>query len=106
MFCKKCVGKNFAKFKAIQLLSTSVKRVFFQEELQNVHCIKSVRILSFSGPYFPAFGLNTEIYGVNLRVQSKCGKMRVRKTRNMGTFHKVVTYHQMRYPYQIVYGIS
>ena len=25
----------------------------------------------FSGRYFPAFGLNTEIYGVNLRIQSK-----------------------------------
>ena len=28
------------------------------------HCVKSVRIWSFSGPYFPAFGLNTERYGV------------------------------------------
>ena len=24
------------------------------------HCVKSVRIWSFSGPYFSAFGLNTE----------------------------------------------
>ena len=31
------------------------------------HCVKSVTIRSFSGLYFPAFGLNTEIYGVNLR---------------------------------------
>ena len=23
------------------------------------HCVKSVRIWSYSGPYFPAFGLNT-----------------------------------------------
>ena len=28
------------------------------------HCVKSVRIRSYSGPYFPAFGLNTERYGV------------------------------------------
>ena len=28
------------------------------------HCMKSVRILSFSGPYFPVFGLNTEIHSV------------------------------------------
>ena len=28
--------------------------------------LKSLRILSFSGPYFPAFGLNTEIYRVTL----------------------------------------
>ena len=25
----------------------------------------------FSGLYFPVFGLNTEIYAVNLRIQSK-----------------------------------
>ena len=24
------------------------------------YCVKSVRIWSYSGPYFPAFGLNTE----------------------------------------------
>ena len=30
----------------------------------NLHCLKSVRIRSYSGPYFPAFGLNTESYGV------------------------------------------
>ena len=26
------------------------------------HCVKSVHIWSFSGPYFPAFGLNTDRY--------------------------------------------
>ena len=31
-----------------------------------LHCVKSVRIRSFSGPYFFAFGLNTERYEVNL----------------------------------------
>ena len=30
----------------------------------NLHCLKSVRIRSYFGPYFPAFGLNTERYGV------------------------------------------
>ena len=29
--------------------------------------MKSVCIRSFSAPYFPAFGLNTERYGVSLR---------------------------------------
>ena len=33
----------------------------------------------FSGPYFPVFGLNAEIYFVNLRIQSKYGKIRTRK---------------------------
>ena len=32
-------------------------------------------IRRFYGLYFPAFGQNTEIYGVNLRIKSKCGKM-------------------------------
>ena len=30
-----------------------------------VHCVKSVLIRSYSGPYFPAFVLNTERYGVS-----------------------------------------
>ena len=29
------------------------------------YCVKSVRVWSYSGPYFPAFGLNTERYGVS-----------------------------------------
>ena len=29
-----------------------------------LHCVQSVRIRSFSGPYFSAFELNPEIYGV------------------------------------------
>ena len=33
----------------------------------------------FSGPYFPVFGLNTEIYSVNLRFQSEYRIIRIRK---------------------------
>ena len=40
----------------------------------SLHCVENVRIRSYSGPYFPAFGLNTERYGVSLRIQSKCVK--------------------------------
>ena len=43
----------------------------------------------FSGPYFPAFGLNTERYEVSLRIQSACGKIRTRKTPYLDTFHTV-----------------
>ena len=32
-----------------------------------INCVKKVRIRSFPGPYFPAFGLNTERYSVWLR---------------------------------------
>ena len=37
-------------------------------------------IRSYSGPYFPAFGLNTERYKVSLRIQSECKKIRTRIT--------------------------
>ena len=52
----------------------------------NYHCVKGFRVRSYSGPYFPAFGLNTERYGVSLRTQSECGKMRTRIASNMDTF--------------------
>ena len=44
----------------------------------------------FSGPYFPAFGLNTERYGVSLRIQSECGKIRTRKNYVFGHFSRSV----------------
>ena len=31
------------------------------------HCVKGIRIRSYSGPYFPAFGLNNSEYGPVLR---------------------------------------
>ena len=47
------------------------KKIFYL-----LHCVKSARIRSYSGPHLPAFGLNTERYVVSLRIQSECGKMR------------------------------
>ena len=63
--------------------------IYYDKKISNTHCVKSVRIRSFSSPYFPAFGLNTERYGVSLRIQSECGKIRTRKTPNTDTFHAV-----------------
>ena len=57
---------------------------------KNLHCVKSVRIRSFSGPFFPAFGLNMEGYSVSLRIQFESGKVRTRKTPNTDTFHAVL----------------
>ena len=45
--------------------------------------------LEFSGLYFLVFGLNKEKYSVSLRIKSKCGKIRIRKTPNTDTFHAV-----------------
>ena len=55
-----------------------------------VHCLKSVRIRSFSDPYFPAFGLNTERYSAFLLIQSGYEKTRTRKVPNTDTFHTVI----------------
>ena len=52
-----------------------------------LHCVKTVRIRSFSGPHFPTFGLNREIYS---RIQSECGKMQTGKTPNTDTFYAVL----------------
>ena len=38
--------------------------IFPKKKIEPKYCVKSVRIRSFSGPYFPAFGLNTERYSV------------------------------------------
>ena len=37
---------------------------YFRWKVKSSQCVKSIRIRSFSCPYFPAFGLNTEIYSV------------------------------------------
>ena len=43
----------------------------------------------FSGPYFRAFGPNTERYFVSLRIQPECGKIRTRKNSVLDTSHTV-----------------
>ena len=65
------------------------KFCFQMETYSNTYFVKSVRSRSFPGPYFPAFGLNTQRYGVSPRIQSKCRKIRTRKTPNADTFHAV-----------------
>ena len=51
--------------------------------------MRSDRIWSFSGPYFPAFRLNTERYGVSPRIQSERKKLRTKKTPSTDTFNAV-----------------
>ena len=58
----------------------------------HIICVESVRIWSFSGPYFSAFGLSTEIYGVNLRIQSECGEIWTR-----GHFSHSDKYYKFRF---------
>ena len=51
------------------------------------HCEKKIpKYGGFSGPYFPVFGLNTEIYSV---FSPNTGSYRPEKTPYLHTFHAV-----------------
>ena len=62
--------------------------------ITHLHCVKIVYIWSFSGPHFSAFELNTERYSKSLRIQSKCGEIRTRKTPYKDTFYAVLVSYQ------------
>ena len=47
------------------------------------HCVKSVRIRSYSDPRFS-------------RIRTECGKMRTRMTPNTDTFHAVKIYENLK----------
>ena len=51
---------------------------------------ESVRIRSFSGPYFPAFGLTIERYSVSLQIQSNAGKYRPEKLQIRALFTQCI----------------
>ena len=69
---------------------------------KKIHCVKSVRIRSYSDPYFPVFGLNTERYSVSLRIQSEWEKTRTRITPNTDTFYAVIVIQNARYLDQVL----
>ena len=51
------------------------------------HCVKSVqKYRVISGPYFPIFGLNAEIFHANLCIQSEYRKIRTRNNSVFGHF--------------------
>ena len=69
------------------------------------HCVKSVQILRFSGLYFAAFGLNMEIYWVNLRIGTKYSKIWTRKNYVFGHFSRSVRYRQTWEIAEVFYSI-
>ena len=69
------------------------------------HCLKNVRIQSFSGPYFPVFRLNTERHDVSLRIQSNCRTIRTKKTPNTDTFHAVFDLSQVQVKQNLVFSV-
>ena len=67
------------------LFSVNVRR-YFEILLAAITACKVSKYGVFSGPYFLAFGLNTERYFVSLCIQSECGKIRTKKTSVFGHF--------------------
>ena len=70
--CNERVNRNDYCFGAVLGCGVNIIKVYgnisdvIEDNIKNVksnmkeeHCVKSVRIRSYSGPYFPAFGLNT-----------------------------------------------
>ena len=74
----------------LKQLGVSVLKIS-NSQIVKLNGVKWVRIRSFSGLYFPAFGLNTERYSLFLRIQSGSGIMRTRKTPNMDTFYAMIS---------------
>ena len=85
---KKSLMKNFIFCAVHILLSFSSQEITL---LLLCYCVKSVRILSYSGPYFPALRLNMEIYEVSFHIHPECGKIRIRITLNTDTLYTVCT---------------
>ena len=76
-----------ARIKLLKITcNTRKNKKQIDETMNKTHCVKSVCIRSYSGPYFPTFRLNTERYSESLRIKSKYDKMRTRITPNTDTF--------------------
>ena len=92
IFEKKKKKKNIHKIYTCEISAyTYLFVAWYHIVFTILHCVKSVRLRSFSGSYFPAFGLNTERYGVFLRIQPECGKIRTRIILNTGSLTAVFT---------------
>ena len=93
VFKNNCSSRSFYRIPPAEciwiLLITEWCLSLHRISIRLAYCVKTVRIRSCSGPYFPASGLNTESYGVSVRIQSECEKIRTRITPNTGTFHAV-----------------
>ena len=59
------IWKNLSKWRS----RNNCRSGTFTLKMYSCHCVKSVCIRSYSGPHFPAFGLNTERYRVSLRMR-------------------------------------
>ena len=71
-FCYLCLVNLRVINKRVSKLRTILKN-FAKVRMINIHWVKSVRIRSYSGPHFPAFGLNLEYLSVFSPNAENCG---------------------------------
>ena len=67
------------------------------EYIEDQYYVKSVQILFFSGPYFTVFGVNSDIYSVNLRIQYECTKIGTTKNSVFGHFSRSTRVNHKRF---------
>ena len=72
----------------LNLLYYKYEPTSWELRVYHIHCVKSVRTRSYSGPYLPVFGLNTERYS------DECEKIQTRITPNTDTFYAVIVSQQ------------
>ena len=73
-------------FSELQILSTFMKILALCNSLITLWKVSKYGV--FSGLYFPVFGLNTDIYFVNLCINYGCRKIRTRKNSVFGHFSR------------------
>ena len=72
------------------------KKWYKNNDIYNIHCVKSVCIRSYSGPHFPRIFPHSELIRrdspYSVRMRENAGKVRTRITPNMDTFYAVIGY--------------
>ena len=63
--------------------------------------VKSLRIWSYCGPHFPAFGLNMERYFISLRIQSEFRKI---STSSLAHLFTIMRNAKNRLFYKLLWG--
>ena len=75
-------------------------------EILEIKCPYSELFWSVFSPHFPAFKVNTDRYGVSLRIQSECGKMWNRKNLRIWTLFTQWCTKRLINIFQIIYKDS
>ena len=87
-----CFSENLARF--VNLFPPSCDSrfcLFTGALLPSQYLLTAWKVSKYgviSGPYFLAFGLNTERYFVSVRIQSECRKIRTRNNSVFGRFSR------------------